>query len=152
MTNKLEQTINDIKKNPHGAVARNAAHWLGTKVMSWVISEEGEYLDKGIHVSDISNRYLYCYSVDGDDEYTNIFNPFTDANHTRMLVREYAITTAEKLESPTEGPVAAIFFLVVSTMYPYGEDSTYDACQVLRKCYAEGLLKDENIQKWGVGS
>ena len=140
MTNELTRVIDAIKKDPHGEVARQASHWLAVEVMGL---------------------------IEIDD-----WQPFTDANHTRMLVRSFIENTDLQFYNYDENyspenpqpvtllsagvkPITTGYKLVDCIgslamtnllLFPYSDDTTHDACQVLRKCHAESTLTDEILK------
>ena len=140
MTNELTRVIDAIKKDPHGEVARQASHWLAVEVMGL---------------------------IEIDD-----WQPFTDANHTRMLVRSFIENTDLQFynydenyspENPQPVTLLSAGVKPITTgykfvdcigslamtnllLFPYSDDTTHDACQVLRKCHAESTLTDEILK------
>lgn len=129
MTNQLQRVIDAIKEDPHGDVARNVCHWLAFIVMSWhlVRNKAGKVIAyMGTPVGDASEGW---------------WQPLTDANHTRMLVRKVGVVYPHRhpcLQSESGG---------IYPLRPYdADDPTHDACQVLRKYHAEGTLTDETLE------
>jgi hypothetical protein len=129
MTNYLDQVNQAIINDPHGSVAREASHWLAVEVMGWELVAVGfdwyfATLKEGAEDNNLPVNYRLVMSV-GD------WQPFTDANHTRMLVIHYSRT-----------------FGNVVGLKPYSDDTTHDARQVLNKCHAEGKLTDDTLKGW----
>jgi hypothetical protein len=158
MTNELTRVLDAIKKDPHGEVARQASHWLAVKVMGWEKTALTE-----VH---------FCYEPCTPLMCTDDWQPFTDANHTRMLVRSFIENTDLQFYNYDENyspenpqpvtllsagvkPITTGYKLVDCIgslamtnllLFPYSDDTTHDACQVMRKCHAEGTLTDEILK------
>ena len=146
MTNELTRVIDAIKADPHGEVARQASHWLAVEVM------HGELLHRGWRgsSSDLSwDNSIYAYEIDGEVIFVNKWRPLTDANHTRMLVRKVFKDICLYKSYVGEGNYSVHYGendYHELDLDPYGDDITHDACQVLRKCHAEGTLTDEILK------
>jgi hypothetical protein len=144
MTNPLNQVNEAIIKDPHdGSVARHASHWLAVEVMGWklIIDPLGDM----VYEYFIETRgYLKYQGKEGAKEVYTVENkvvaympvqywqPFTDANHTWMLVRKVGIVCGEYLRHPNASERLA----------PYGNDPTHDARAVLKLLHT--LSKFEN--------
>jgi hypothetical protein len=136
MTNELTRVIDAIKKDPHGEVARQASHWLAVNVMGW------------IHKIDIMGEKVYQYTIKFKSESIDdmpawmpikSWQPFTDANHTRMLVIKVGVRLYD------DGLFLA-GYPAIHRLDPYSDNTTHDACQVMRKCHADGTLTDDILK------
>ena len=144
MTNELTRVLDAIKQDPHGEVARLVAHWLAVEVMGW------KYVDNERHPE--KNHYI-AQGLQGikTGEWARVmfqdeWQPLTDANHTRMLVLKCGLCrvicqgfVSYSLKANTED-------IRHFELYPYSDNITHDACQVMRKCHAEGTLTDEILK------
>ena len=141
MTNELTRVLDAIKQDPHGEVARLVAHWLAVEVMGW------KYVDNERHPE--KNHYI-AQGLQGikTGEWARVmfqdeWQPLTDANHTRMLV------FTQRLYPNPSGQGYYLLSETPYTQFPlnaYDPDTTHDACQVLRKCHAEGTLTDDTLK------
>jgi hypothetical protein len=150
MENQLTRVIDAIKQDPHGKVARNVCHWLAVEVMGrkCIIDPLGQsvyeyYID--------TQEYVKRHENVGDKKIYSIENkikawmpisywqPFTDANHTRMLVIKVGVRLYD------DGLFLA-GYPAIHRLDPYSDNTTHDACQVMRKCHADGTLTDDILK------
>jgi hypothetical protein len=129
MTNELTRVLDAIKKDPHGEVARQASHWLAVNVMGWESRLPFSLNTFGTYLTGEP------YGIVAWTEW----QPFTDANHTRMLVIKVGVRLYD------DGLFLA-GYPAIHRLDPYSDDPTHDACQVLRKCHAESTLTDEILK------
>lgn len=126
----MANTITEIQNKPHGPAARKAAHWLAVEVMEYQLREGywwGELEGKG-------NGYDGLYKE-------SEWDPFTDANHTRMLVQKYGFFT--------EYGAARVGYNGGSVvLQPYHENPALDATSVLYCLFFDGVLTLEEIESW----
>jgi len=140
MTNELTRVIDAIKADPHGEVARNVCHWFAVNVMGWDWYNCGYEKHYGVKVpfSDSTCPIDFEFRCE-----VNKWQPLTDANHTRMLV------FTQRLYPNPSGQGYYLLSETPYTQFPlnaYDPDTTHDACQVLRKCHAEGTLTDDILK------
>ena len=136
MPNQLTRVIDAIKQDPHGETARQVSHWLAVNVMGCKIDE----IIYREHSFSESFKKVYVLP-DGTVLFS--FKPLTDANHTRMLV------FTQRLYPNPSGQGYYLLSETPYTQFPlnaYDPDTTHDACQVLRKCHAEGTLTDDILK------
>lgn len=146
MKTKLDQVIEAIQETPNGKAAKAASHWLALNVMDDKVIE---YVSDTICVFGKAASYSKYLKL---DTATGLWNPFTDANHRYELIRKVLTETDDNedywaLWAETDDRHIQL------PLKPYGnfdepEDKTHDACQVLRKCYAEEQLTDDELERW----
>ena len=136
MPNQLTRVIDAIKQDPHGETARQVSHWLAVNVMGWESRLPFSLNTFGTYLTGEP------YGIVAWTEW----QPFTDSNHTRMLVLKCGLCrvicqgfVSYSLKANTED-------IRHFELYPYSDNITHDACQVMRKCHAEGTLTDEILK------
>ena len=139
MMANLTRVIDAIKQDPHGEVARQASHWLAVNVMGWESRLPFSLNTFGTYLTGEP------YGIVAWTEW----RPLTDANHTRMLVRKVFKDICLYKSYVGEGNYSVHYGendYHELDLDPYGDDITHDACQVLRKCHADGTLTDEILK------
>lgn len=85
----INQLHEAIKNDPYGEVAQRANHFLAVEVMGWFVDEKGYWMDSATHKTPEGLEFPLG-SLEDD------WRPFTDANHTRVLVREFKFLCSER--------------------------------------------------------
>lgn len=135
----ISQVIRSIQLRPEGETASNVCQWMAENIMHWTLDPEaGWYLipfdvfvqleyDQGVF-----NCGAGCVMLMDD------WNPFTNSNHTRLLVQKSGVVWSDRtkkyLLDAGEGCVHHY------PLKPYDLDKTHDACQVLRRSYKLGYF------------
>jgi hypothetical protein len=144
MTNPLNQVNEAIINDPHGSMARHASHWLAVEVMGWeaLHRQIAKCWTTGEAVYDTT----YYYAADKKVMPMSHWQPLTDANHTRMLVRAMAY-----LLHPDDQEEAEMTLCIAETVYgtnPYGKDTTHDGLKVLFILAHHKIIKDDTLKGW----
>ena len=150
----IEQVIHSIKHSPKwgNPVFDKASTYLAFEVI------KGE----DFFITTLDDSGTVCLKSEGGRNW----NPFTNANHTRKLVR-----SVREEYSPEYGNLESITAFIKDdysfpyilykeptgyrdciehefVFIPYGDDPTYDSCQILRLYAKSGRITEETQKEW----
>ncbi len=117
MTNLLQQVNTEIINDPHGKVARQASHWLAVNVMGLPYVDDPNHFVGYFIPFDMYEKLEGYRGVSecgsGCMMDKEVWQPFIDANHTRMLW----VKVCEKCDMP-QGELAQCLAINLLFMEP----------------------------------